>query len=134
MFIITIDHKRWRQQSKRRNIGDRRYCCFLEVGHTRSDLQRLMRSCINTTHNLAFAGSNPLPTGLKSTDSGTTGLTHYRGTFGDTVLDTRRKTWYGRNRPTPETVVAAEEGSESTWRATRRGGDGGVALTDVSIG
>jgi len=133
MFIITIDHERWRQRSNRRNTVDRRYSCLLEVGHAWSDFQRLMGSRINTTDRLAFAGGYPLPTGLKSTDSGATGLTHDCGTFGDTVLDIWRKTRYRRDGPTSKTGVS-KEGSESTWRAARRGGNGGITLADVSVG
>ena len=99
----------------------------------RSDFQRLMRSCINTTDHLAFAGGHPLPAGLEPTNSGATGLTHDCGTFGHTVLDTRGKTRYRRDGSTPETI-ATEEGSESTWRAAGRGGDGGVSFADVSVG
>jgi len=133
MFIITIDHKRWRQRSKRHNTVDRRYSCLLEVGHTWSDFQRFMRSCINTTDRLAFAGGYPLPTGLESTDSGATGLTHDCGAFGETVLDTRGKTRYGRDRPASKASVS-KEGSESTWRTARRGGNGGITLANVSVG
>jgi len=130
MFIITIDHKKWRQRSKWHNADGQVYRCFLGVGRARSDFQRLMRSRINTTDHLAFASGHPFPTGLESTDSRATGLAHDCGT---SVLDTRGKTRYRRDRSTSETI-ATKEGSESTWRATGRGGNSGVTFADVSVG
>jgi len=88
MFIITIDHKRWRQWSKRHNTVDRRYPCLLGAEYVWSDFQRLVRSRVNTADRLAFAGGHPLPTGLETTDSRATGLAHDCGAFSDTVLDT----------------------------------------------
>lgn len=94
-----------------------------------------MRPCVNATDHLAFTGGHPLSTGLESTNSGATGLTHDRGAFGHTVstLHILRETRHGWDRPTSKTV-ATEEGSKSTWRATGRGGYSGVTLADISIG
>lgn len=133
MCIITIDHKRWRQKSKRHNADGRLYLCLLEVGHTLSEFQRLVRSRVDTTDRLTLAGGHPLPTGLESTNPRSTGLTHDRGTFSETVLESRGEVRNGRDRPTSKASVG-KEGSKSTWGASRRGGDGSITLTYVSIG
>ena len=127
-----MDHKRLRQQRKRRNTDGRLYSCLLEIGHTLSDFERLVRSRVNTADHLAFTGSNPLPTGLEPTDSRATRLTHDCGAFSGTVLNRRGKTGNGGDGPASK-AIASKEGSKSTWRATRRGGDGSVTLPYVSI-
>ena len=132
MCIITMDHKRLRRQRKRHNADGRLYSCLLEVGHRLSDFQRLMRSRVDTADHLAFADGHSFPAGLESTNSGATRLTHDCGTFCGTVLDRQRETRNGRDRPTSKAGVI-KEGSKSTWRTTRRGGDGGITFSNVSI-
>ena len=100
-------------------------------------LQRLVGTCLEAISTRLHVGVCH-PACTESSDTRAAWLSHDTTTrilvqaSIDRAHDARRKAWHRRHGATPKS--AAKQGPEASWRAARRRGDGGITLSDVSVG
>jgi len=103
-----------------------------------SDFQRLMRSSFEpSASRLTFADSNSVPPSPKTSNTRAARLSD--DTAPGTVIsihhasDAGRQTRDRRNPSTPVAVAVTKKRAKATRGSTRRRGNGGITLSDVTI-